>query len=113
MTQNFNLHTFTRGLPCTATVAKVANSDSVFTVLAASDARAGFIIENDSGGAAVKVKLGSGAAADDYSFLLAAGARYECPPGAVYVGIITAIAASVSGALRVTQLTPTRIDIGF
>lgn len=110
---NFNLHSFTRGIPCTAAVTKVSNAASSFTVLAASDARCGFIIENDSGGAAVKVKLGADAAADDYSFLLAAGARYECPPDAVYVGIITAIAASASGALRVTQLTPTRIDIGF
>lgn len=113
MSQNFNLHSFTRGVACAATTTKVDNAASAFTVLAASDARAGFIIENDAGGAAVKIKLGSGAAADDYSFALAAGTRYECVGGAVYVGVITAIAASASGALRVTSLSATKIDIGF
>lgn len=113
MSQNFNLHTFTRGVACAATTSKVANSASAFTVLAANDARAGFILENDAGGASVKVKLGAAVAADDYSFTLAAGARYECPGTGVHVGIITAIAASASGALRVTELAPTKIDIGF
>jgi hypothetical protein len=108
----FNLSSMTRGVACTASSAKVVNDSSVFTVLAANDNRAGFIIENDSGGAAVKIKFGSAAAADDYTFLLAAGARYECPAGAVYVGVITGIAASVSGALRVTELTATGISIG-
>lgn len=112
MSQNFNLHSFQRGVACTATTAKVTNSDTVFTVLAANDARAGFILENDSGGAAVKIKFGSGAAADDYSFVLAAGTRFVAD-GAIYMGVITGIAASVSGALRVVELTPTKIDIGF
>lgn len=112
MAENFNLHSFSRGVACTATVTKVPNAATSFTVLAANGARAGVIIENDSGGAAVKVKLGAAADTDDYSFLLAAGARSP-EIAAVYVGVITAIAASASGALRVTELSPTKIDIGY
>lgn len=72
------------------------------TVLATAKLeRLGLSIQNDSGGANLKVKLGTPAAADDYGILLEPGATYEVPFG--YIGVVTGIWDSASGAARVME----------
>lgn len=86
------------------TTTKVSASDTVVQLLPASNgSRLYGSIYNDVGSADLKVKLGSGAAADDYGLVLAAGAFFEVPDG--YQGIVTGIWASATGAARVMDVS--------
>jgi hypothetical protein len=86
----------------TTTVAQVASSATVVTLLAANTARMGATIFNQSTSVCY-VKLGSGASATSYTVRMSANAYYEVPFG--YTGIITGIWAAVNGNAYVTELT--------
>lgn len=52
----------------------------------------------------VLIKLGAGAAANDYSFVLNEGDRWETTGDLSYQGTISAIIASGTGVIRITSL---------
>lgn len=84
--------------------APVSQSDTVVTLLASNDDRAGFVIENDSEGwnADLLVKFGSGASLTDYTRRIQGGQCWDRLGG--YTGIITGIWTSAgSGKARVTE----------
>lgn len=90
----------------TPTLANVAASASSVTLLAANAARLGAAIVNDST-SILYVKFGSTASATSFTVCLAGSvagvpAYYEVPFG--YVGIITGIWVSATGAARVTEV---------
>lgn len=86
------------------TTTKVAASATVVNLLAASNgSRLGAAIYSDPGSADLKIKMGTAAAADDYSVLLSAGDYFEVPSG--YIGAVTGIWTAATGAARVTEFT--------
>lgn len=88
-----------------ATVSKVAASATVVTLLDAEGQRESLIIFNDST-AILYVKLGDAAAADDFSFSMAAGAYWEPPAqDGIYTGNITGFWAAVNGKARITSIS--------
>lgn len=75
-----------------------------FTVLASNTSRKMAMIMNDSG-VTVYLALASTASLTAYTVQLVSGMYYELPTiSGVYTGIITGIASSASGSLRVTEL---------
>lgn len=91
----------------TGTTTVVPDLATVTTLLAANAARRGATIYNDSS-AVLRLKLGSAAAADSFTMILAGngsgiGGYYEVPFG--YTGIITGIWASDAGGdAKVTEI---------
>lgn len=95
----------TRNLPArTATSARttVSVDTTVDTLLASNTARRGATVYNDDS-KVLYVALGSAATTSDFTIKIAADGYYEIPFN--YTGIITAIRASGSGNVRVTELT--------
>lgn len=88
----------------TAAVTSVAASTSAVTVLASNTGRKGAMFFNDSS-AAMYLKLGSGASTSSFTVKIAADGYYELPEGAVYTGAVTAVWASATGNVRVTELS--------
>lgn len=84
-----------------ATVAQVACSTTVATLLAAGGGRKMATIFNDAA-AALYVKFGSTASSTDFTVKLAAGDFYELPVP-MYGGIITGTLASGTGNAYVTS----------
>ena len=84
-----------------ATIARVATSGTVATLLAASGARNAVIIVNESA-AVMYVKYGSAATATSYTYAIVAGGTLEAAQP-VYGGIITGILASGTGNAQVTS----------
>lgn len=96
------------GGPATGVTASVASSASAVTILAASTAREGATITNDST-AILYLLLGAGTASSSVYTVQMAGtgggtpAYYEVPYG--FTGIITGIWASATGNARVTSFS--------
>lgn len=91
----------------TGTLTNVGASATSVTVLAASSARIGATITNDSS-ALLYLKFGATASTTSYTVVLAGAASapfsyYEVPAG--YTGIIDGIWASATGNARVTEIT--------
>lgn len=84
-----------------ATVARVATSTSVATLLAAVGRRSVVLISNESG-ANLFVKLGTAASTTDYSVKIAAGGYWEMPATS-YGGAITGILDAGTGNAQVTS----------
>ena len=88
----------------TSAVTSVAGSLANVTLLAANTARLGATIYNDSN-ARLFVKLGAVASTTSFTVRLNSQDYYEVPFN--YVGIIDGIwTPVVSGAARITELTP-------
>lgn len=91
----------------TASVAAVAGSATVVTLLAANANRLGASFYNDSS-ALLYLKLGTGASTSSFSVLLEGGDYFELQLLAgnkVYTGAITGIWASATGNARVTEVS--------
>lgn len=88
----------------TATLSQPANSASSFTVLAANPSRRGAMIFNDAA-TNVYIAMAATASTTAYTYQLQAGVGYYELPAPVYKGLITGIASSATGNLRVTELT--------
>lgn len=84
-----------------ATLAAVATSTTVATLLGAGARRSMVIIVNDSAGN-LFVKFGAAASATDYTVKIATQGYYEVPTPA-YGGAITGILDSGTGTGRVTS----------
>lgn len=87
--------------PQSATVASVACSTTVATLLAASNGRKMATIYNNAA-TDLYVKFGATATSSDFTVKLAAGDYYEVPVP-MYAGIITGILASSTGNALVTS----------
>lgn len=87
--------------PQSATVASVACSTTVATLLAASASRRMATIYNNAA-VDLYVKFGSTATSTDFTVKLAAGDYYEVPVP-MYGGIVTGILASSTGNALVTS----------
>lgn len=83
----------------TATVNSVSASTSVVTLLVSNAARKGAIISNEAG--ILYVKFGSAASSTSYTYRLTANTTLELD---VYTGLITAIKASGTSNVLVTEL---------
>jgi hypothetical protein len=90
--------------PSTSTVTAVASSATVVTLQAANANRKGLLIFNDST-KNMRIKLGTGASASNYSVLMTAKAYFEVPYPA-YTGDITGIWESANGNALVTEILP-------
>ena len=90
---------FTGTSASSATVTNLSIGTSVTTVLAANASRIRAIIHNESG--TLYVKYGTGASSTSYTFRLTAQAVLESTQ---YTGIITAIKASGTSPVLVTEL---------
>lgn len=95
----------------TATVSSVSGSATAVTLLAATSARVGASVFNDST-AILYLKCGSSASSTDYTVQMAAGSYFELPlvigrsgTQTVYAGIITGIWASATGSARITEFS--------
>jgi hypothetical protein len=88
----------------TATLSQPAVSASSFTVLAANPSRRGAMIYNDAA-VNVNIALAATASTTAYTYQLQAGIGYYELPAPVYKGLISGIASSATGNLRVTELT--------
>lgn len=86
----------------TGATARQATSTAVATLKVANAARKGLTVYNESA-AVLYVKLGTGAAATDYTYAMPASGYYEVPYG--YTGAVTGILASGTGNAQVTELT--------
>lgn len=86
----------------TATVARVATSTTVATLLASAASKKMVHIFNDSANK-LYVKYGAGASQTDFTVMLAAGAYYETPSGFPYSGIITGILDGATGNAQITS----------
>jgi hypothetical protein len=90
----------------TATLTSVAASVTSVTVIAANTNRRGLRLHSVTSSAVCYVHLGAGTAAatlGGHSFDMQPGALYEDPDG--YTGAVTAIWATATGGLNVTELT--------
>lgn len=76
--------------------------NSAVTLLAANPQRRQFVIHND-GGTVLFIRLGSGITSALYSCRLTANERYEQTDNC-YTGVITAIRASGTGSVLVTEV---------
>lgn len=88
------INAFTRKVPAT--------TGEAVTLLARNDGRVNFQIHNGAA-ATLYVKLGERCSTDDWSFKVPADTLYE-PFSPCYTGIITAILASGTGDVRVTEM---------
>ena len=88
-----------------STQTSVAASVTTVSLLAATDARAGATIYNDTDNTAnfLYVKLGATASATSFTVKLNAGGYYEVPYG--YNGAIDGIWTVAAGSARITELT--------
>lgn len=88
----------------TPTITAPSIAATSFTVLASNSSRRMCYIMNDSS-VTVYLALAATASTTSYTVQLVAGMYYELPvtPG-IYTGIITGIALTASGNLRVTEL---------
>ena len=75
-----------------------------FTVLAANAARKGAAFFNDSTNV-LYLALSAAASTTLYTVQVAAGQYYELPPGIVFTGLVSGIALTASGSVRVTELS--------
>jgi hypothetical protein len=91
------------GLPNTGTKSNVSGSASSTTILAANTGRLGAVIFNDSTAVLYLDLTGGTASSSSYSVQLGAGSYFEVPHG--YLGLITGIWASATGAARVTEFS--------
>lgn len=82
----------------------VTVTNVVSTILAANPNRKGYTVYNDSNQAAY-ILHSSGATTSLFKYKLDKGSFYEMPSDLNYKGIITAITASGTAALKVTELT--------
>jgi hypothetical protein len=90
----------------TATLTSVAASVTSVTVIAANTNRRGLRLHSVTSSAVCYVHLGAGTAAatlGGHSFDMQPGALYEDPDG--YTGAVTAIWATATGGLNITELT--------
>lgn len=87
----------------TPTLANVAGSATVVTLLALNTARLGAIVFNDST-SAMYIKYGSAASATSFTYKVLPGGTWEMPGGVVYTGILTALWDTANGNARVTEL---------
>lgn len=85
------------------TITSVALATSSFTVLAANTARKGATIYNDSSND-VYLAFASSATTSAYSVKIPPAGYYELPSGLIYRAVISAIALTATGNLRVTEL---------
>lgn len=87
----------------TSAITAPSVSASSFTVLASNTARLGATIFND-GSVIVYVAFASTASTTSYTVQVPPGGYYEVPGGnSIYTGIITGIASTATGNLRVTE----------
>ncbi len=84
-----------------ATIARVATSTVVATLLAAAGARSVVIIVNESA-SVLYVKFGATATATSYTYAVVAGGTLELPQP-VYGGAITGILSASTGNAQVTS----------
>lgn len=90
----------------TATLTSVAASVTSVTVIAANTNRRGLRLHAVTSSAVCYVHMGTGTAAatlGGHSFDMQPGALYEDPDG--YTGAVTAVWATATGGLNVTELT--------
>lgn len=90
-----------------ASVARVASSATVVTLLAANAKRRGVYIFNDST-AVLYIKAGGAAALTDFTFRLPTMTGIELPAhpsGGIYKGVLTGIWAAANGGAQVTEFT--------
>lgn len=90
----------------TATLTSVAASVTSVTVIAANVNRRGLRLHSVTSSGQCYVRMGGGTAAatlGGHSFDMQPGALYEDPDG--YTGAVTAIWATATGGLNVTELT--------
>jgi hypothetical protein len=86
-----------------ATVTSVSASATAVTLLAANFRRTGASFYNQSTSVCY-LKLGAAATATDFTVRMTANALYELGEP-VWLGIITAIWDSATGAMRITEFT--------
>ena len=84
-----------------ATLARVATSTTVATLLAASGTRRMAVIYNDAAGA-LYVKFGATATSTDFTVKIAGGGYFELP-SPMYTGAITGILDTGTGNAQVTS----------
>jgi citrate lyase beta subunit len=90
----------------TATLTSVAASVTSVTVIAANTNRRGLRLHAVTSSAVCYVRMGGGTAAatlGGHSFDMSPGALYEDPDG--YTGAVSAVWATATGGLNVTELT--------
>lgn len=88
--------------PQSATVASVACSTTVATLLAASGSRKGGTIYNNAA-TDLYVKFGSTASSTDFTLKMGPGDYFELPAVSTYGGIVTGTLASGTGNALVTS----------
>jgi len=82
----------------------VAAATTTTTLLGAEPHRKMVSIYNDST-AVMFMKLGGGAASNDFTIRMAADSFYELPDNGMYTGSITAVWVSATGSAQVAQFT--------
>lgn len=90
--------------PAISTVSRISASATAITLAAANTIRVGIIIYNDST-ADLYIKFGSTASATDFTYLLPPTGTMEALAGVSYIGEISGIWTSATGAAQVTELT--------
>lgn len=90
--------------PAFSSVSRVSASATAVTLAAAIATRVGLIIYNDSS-ADLYVKFGTGATSTDFTYFVPATGTLEALAGVSYVGDVTGVWTSATGAAQVTELT--------
>ena len=90
--------------PANSSVSRIAASVTAVTLAAANSIRVGLILYNDST-SDLYVKFGASASITDFTYFLPAGGTMEALAGVSYIGEITGIWISATGAVQVTELT--------
>lgn len=94
----------TPGICGTATLTNVNDTASNTTLVAATSARKGLMVFNDST-SDLYLKYGATASTTSFTVKIGAGAFWEMP-SPIYTGIVDGIwSADASGAARITELT--------
>jgi hypothetical protein len=91
--------------PSTGTITSPALSLTSFTVLAANALRRGATFFNDSSNV-LYLALAATASTTAYTVQVIPGWAYELPGPHIYSGIVTGIALTATGSVRVTEMTP-------
>ena len=87
-----------------ASITSLNMSTSPFQVLPLNTYRVGYVILNNSSNSCF-IAFGTTASNTVYTYEMIGGSVLEPPPGQFYCGPITAVSASTTGTLIVTELT--------
>lgn len=90
--------------PANSSVSRVSASATAVTLAASNTIRVGLIIYNDST-SDLYVKFGSSASATDFTYFIPPTGTLEALAGVSYVGEISGIWTTATGAAQVTELT--------